>query len=922
MKKLYQYLLLLALASFVMLSPAQTPTTQGTEFWLSFMRNGYRSANGNDAERLTLIASAKRACSVTVTNPYTSLNRTFSIDDNAVVTYIISDVDGYNNQQGGTANKGIHVTSTDTISLYIANEAENSYDAANVLPVQALGSHYMIQSNKSLGEQQNHYNENRASFLVIATQDNTEVIITPSCQTWDGHAAGVAYQVNLNAGQCYHVLNRDAGTASNNDGDFTGTLVTSASNKPIAVFNGNCITSVPNNVSAGYDHVFEQAMPTDYWGKRFVVTSIYQKFSGMSADVVKITALYDNTTVTRDGSEFASLNSGQSATFNLELNTNPCSYLEADNPIGVSVYNHSHGSGYGTNYGDPSMVWISPVEQTVFEVTFSTFQAEHVEDHFVNLVCYTDHSDDVFLDGVQLNASFQPVAAAPEFSYSRFEVQPGAHTLRCPGGFVAYVYGYGDVEGYAYTVGSSAKVLTKQLYVDGVLSTELPEGYTICQNEQVEFRVETNYDIDHVTWNFGDGDMGTGIENSHRFTTPGSFNVESVIYREMNNEVLPFDTLSVSVHVNPIQYDTIYSTSCELTPGVYYDTLQSTQGCDSIVCTIMAYGDANVVEIEDVACQEYPFRDSIFTTSGRHEYLVEKQDGCDSLYVFNLTIGRPPEDTDTTIWSCEPFGFIWGEHLDHTMDITHQFTTAEGCVYDSVIHFILIEDGSVFDTIVACDSYSWSYGTHTETLTESGDYVDTIIGANGCESYFHLHLTLFNTPPFNEIKGLGNVPVATNYWPAEYYYFLDDSTGMDTNEVIWELSDNENGEWQFRPHGASCTVITYTMGTKVLSARSVGHGSCDKEVSFTINCSGYDVEEAALSHLKVYPNPVRKELIVEGEQLTGVVIYNLLGQKVKVVETTQESMLRVEVDDLPQGLYLIQVFTRYGNKTQIISVTE
>ena len=600
-------LLLLSLTVFsFFVCFSQNPTTQGTEFWLSFMRNGYRSANGNNAEKLTLIASAKRACTVTVTNPYTSLNSTFSINDNSVVTHIISDADGYNNQQGGMANKGIHVTSTDTISLYIANEAMNSYDAANVLPVQALGTRYMIQSNKSLGEQQSNLNENRASFLVIATQDNTEVIITPSCLTWDGHAAGVSYPVNLNAGQCYHVLNRNAGTSSNNEGDFTGTIVTSASNKPIAVFNGNCITSVPNNVSAGYDHVFEQAMPTDYWGKRFVVTSIYQKFPGMSADVVKITALYDNTAVTRDGSGFATLNSGQSVTFNLDLNTNPCSYLEADNPIGVCVYNHSHGNGYDTNYGDPSMVWISPVEQTIYEVTFSTFQAVHVHDHFVNLVCYTKHSDDVFLDGIHLNASFQPVATAPEFSYARFEILPGAHTLRCPGGFVAYVYGYGDVEGYAYTVGSSAKTLTKQLYVDNILSTELPNGYNVCQSGTVNFRLETNYEIDHVTWDFGDGGHGEGTSVSHEYDDAGSFNVESVVYRRIENAVNPFDTLTVTIHVNNL-------TAYQMPPVM--------------------------------ACEQYEWFDTVYTQTNHHlEHLVQNAtpEGCDSLYILDLTILTPP----------------------------------------------------------------------------------------------------------------------------------------------------------------------------------------------------------------------------------------------------------------------------------------
>ena len=976
------FIFLLSLA--VLPLGAQTPTTQGTDFWLSFMRNGYRTGA---SEKLTLIASAKEHCTVTVTNPSTSFQTSFEVSDNSVNTLVISDSDGYNDQQGGSAYKGLRVTATDTISLYIANEAENSYDAANVLPVAALGNHYMIQSNKSEGEQSNHYRENRAAFLVVATQDDTEVRITPKIQTWDGHAAGQTYTVALDAGQCYHVLNLNAGASTNSEGDFTGTIVESDSDKPIAVFNGNCITSVPGGLTYGYDHVFEQAMPTDFWGNRFVVTSIKQNYQGMSADLVKVTALNDNTTVTRDGSPLAQLNSGESTTFNLDLNTNPCSFLESDNPVAVFVYNHSHGSGYTTNYGDPSMVWISPVEQTVFEVTFSTFQAAHVTNHFVNVVCYTDHVQDLTLDGNNISESFETVIAAPEFSYARVAVQQGAHTLRCPGGFVAYVYGYGDVEGYAYTVGSSAKILTKQLYVNGILSSELPGDFGVCQNDDVTFHVATNYDIHHVDWNFGDNVTGTGEEITHAYANAGNFAVSSIIYRTIDNIVQPFDTLSVTVPVNPNKehdddvvytcedtylfnghyydvpgdYDvtmetqtgcdsivhihlqkeapTIYNmepiTTCASSvtidgtsydvPGEYNLPYQTTSGCDSIVHVTLLSGDQNILYLPPVTvCEQYDWFGEIVVSEGlnhlEHTVPNASPEGCDSLYIQDVTIGYPPMNSDTTISSCDSM-FYWGYWLNATMDVSHTFFTPEGCDYDSILHFILLPSGNTFDTIIECDSYSWFNGTSVVPLTESNDYEGVFIGENGCESHLYLNLTIKHTPPFNEIKGLSYVPVATNYWPGEYYYFLDDSTGMAPGSVLWELSDNENGEWDFRPHGASCAIVAYTMGTKVLHVSANDNGLCEKEAEKIINCTGYAVDETELNRLKVYPNPAQEELIVEGEQLTGIVIYNLLGQKLKEVKTAQSPVQKVDVSDLPQALYLVNVSTLMGNKTQLILVT-
>ena len=965
---------------------AQTPTTQGKEFWASFMRNGYNTSYGN-YNNFTLIASAKHACTVTVTNPITNWSDSFSVQENGVATYSVNRNQGYNDQMGGKANKGLFITSTDTISLYIANEAENSYDAANVLPASALGSQYMIQSYKAVGDQSSHPGDSRASFLVLATEDGTEVQITPSCMTYDNHAAGQPYTVTLNRGECYHVLNKNQGAATNTDGDFSGTTVVSAENKPIAVFNGNSITSVPGGLSTGYDHVFEQAMPTDYWGKRFVVTSTRcPSYMNLQPDQIKVIALNDNTTVTSNGAELFTLDAGQSDIFTMDLVSNPCTYLEADNPIAVFLYQHSHGSG-NPAYGDPSMVWISPVEQTVYEVTFSTFAVQEVEVHYVNVVCYSENVSQMTLDGVDISSSFRPVPAAPDFSYTRYQVDHSAHTLRCPGGFIAHVYGIGQAEGYAYSVGSSAKQLTKQLYVNDILSTELPNGYSVCQGETVSFRVETNYEFDHVEWEFGDNANAMGAEVTHAYASAGNFAVQSVVFRSIDNTVQPFDTLAVNLHVNPIkEHDNEVVVTCEETylfNGHYYDVpgdydvlmeaqtgcdsivhihlqyggpvtynmdpittcassimidgisydvpgeydlhYETTIGCDSIVHLSLLNGNQDVMYLPPVTvCEQYDwFGETIVNEGLNHlEHIVPNAtpEGCDSLYIQDVTIGYPPENPEVTIRSCDSM-FYWGYWLNGTMDVTYSFTTLEGCVYDSVLHFILLPSGESFDTIVECDSYTWFNGTNFETLTVSDDYEATFTGDNGCESHLHLNLTINHTPPFNYIKGLSNVAVSTNFWPGEYIYYLDDSTGMDTGTVIWELSDNANGEWDFHPHGASCTIVAYTFGTKVLSARTEVNGMCDKAVEKRINCSGFGVDDTELEQLKVYPNPAQSELIVEVDGLKAVALVNILGQRIKETTAEGENRVRISVEDLPQALYLVQVMTSHGNKTQLISVT-
>lgn len=910
--KIRRFLALFLLSLGMLPALAQTPTTQGRDFWVSYMKNGHRTSA---EDRITLIVSAKENTNVTVSNEnaYPPYNQTFRVNAGEVVIKPVPDNYGYNSQNEGVANTGVHVTSDQDISLYIGNESSNSYDAANVLPTNALGNLYTLQTCNSVYYQGNNNSANmRASFLVIATEDNTILEITPTVAT-PNHSAEETYTVALNQGQVYHVMTRNGSTTGNTNGDFSGTTL--VANHPVSVFSGNCLVSIPGGISTGYDHVFEQAMPTAYWGKKFVVTSSGFVNHGVGDDLVKITAFGDNTDVYRDGDILCHLRTGESFTFNMNLSSEPCTYLESNYPIAVYLYNHSHGTA-NPQYCDPSMVWISPVEQTIEEVTFSTFQVQEVNYHYVNIVCYTENVSEMTYDGVNIASEFSPVPGNNELSYVRKSIIHGSHTLSCPGGFVAYVYGIGEAEGYAYTVGSSAKVLTTQLFIDGQPYENYIEGYSTCQNTDLQFHVEANFDIHHVEWYFSDGYTDTGETVTHRFLDEGSWYLDVSIYK---NENTAESILHAVIHVSNEVHYSIDQISCDIPAGEYIDTLQTTMGCDSIVHTIVTPGAPHMGTIEAVACMEYVFRDSIFTTTGQHEYLVEKEVGCDSLYVLNLTIGNPPENPEITLPSCDSI-FYWGYWLNKTVDTTFTFTTLEGCVYDSVLHFILLESGETFDTVATCDSYAWFNGTNIETLTESDDYEAVITGDNGCESHLHLHLTISDSPPFSSILGLSNVAVSTNFWPGEYIYFLDDTTGMDTSTVTWTLSDNANGEWEFRPHGASCTIVTYTMTTKTLTA-TTGNGPCDKTVSKQINCSGFGVGETEQEPLKVYPNPAHDELIVEGEGLKSVALINLLGQRLKDVQADGEKEVRIAVDDLPRALYLIQVRTRDGNKTQLISVT-
>ena len=194
--------LLLAVASV----SAQT-STQGTEFWLSFMMNGYRYNDGAEWVSNGVMVSAKRNCSGVITNPVTGWSESFSVEAARVTFVSVPLEEGYNDLDETVASRGLKVVTTDTVSLYYYSCATNSFDGTFVMPIESVGSEYIIQTDaqSDLVVHEEIRDQYTSAFLVVATEDNTKVDITPTVRTISGHEAGQVISLTLDAGQTYSI---------------------------------------------------------------------------------------------------------------------------------------------------------------------------------------------------------------------------------------------------------------------------------------------------------------------------------------------------------------------------------------------------------------------------------------------------------------------------------------------------------------------------------------------------------------------------------------------------------------------------------------------------------------------------------------------------------------------------------------------
>lgn len=442
MKKLYLFIIL---SLFFCIQLTTAATTEGKAFWVSYFGFAPKESIPTvypEFETYILVAS-KNNCSGTIVNPNTGNSWPFTVTAGVVEKVVIPFDECYNTSKGDSAfvaNTGVFITTTDTASVVAGSFMNGSSDATGVLPLTTLGNSYLISTIPgSLS----------TSFLVVATEDNTQININLNDTIHDENTAQVMYlphvdyQITLNKGQVFFAM-----------GDsLTGSSIHSVNCKPIAVFAGDYGNMISDPCYAT-DLFFEQMYPINTWGKQFLVNPSFD--TRPSDSKVVIVSKADNTAVTvkKDGlNTVYTLNKGEYEEIDV---TNDGLYIESDNAVAVTQY-ITDASCAG--YGSPYMLWINPIEQQLTKTTFVTSPSANIIINQLEVFALTAKKDQTFLDGSSIGSNFVVCPQNTLYSVARFPILSNkVYSLTNPFGFNAYVYGltFGGVEeSYGYSVGGT-----------------------------------------------------------------------------------------------------------------------------------------------------------------------------------------------------------------------------------------------------------------------------------------------------------------------------------------------------------------------------------------------------------------------------------------------------------------------------------
>ena len=342
------------------------------------------------------------------------------------------------------------------------------------------------------------------------------------------------------------------------------------------------------------------------------------------------------------------------------------------------------------------------------------------------------------------------------------------------------------------------------------------------------------------------------------------------------------DTTFTANFERNISRQEIYDTICEGTTydfhgrdltqaGTYSDTLQTINGCDSIIVLTLSVNHVYHDTINVAICEGSVYTENGFNESeaGTYTQNLQTVNDCDSIVTLNLTVNSAltsiidAEICEGTTYSEN--GFEQSEAGTYTQTLQ----TSNGC--DSIVTLNLSMKPNSTTTFTATVCESTVYTENGFNASETGIYTRTMESANGCDSTITLDLTVNPSYQIGVLAIINRGETYTNFG----------------------FNESEAG--------------TYTQHLQTVDG-------CDSTIMLTLvvmmSLDDATVDEKAFIF---YPNPAKDFVILEFETLhesERVQIFDMRGRRVKTAEAgAGKKQMQIDVSDLSEGTYII----RFGN---------
>ena len=383
---------------------------------------------------------------------------------------------------------------------------------------------------------------------------------------------------------------------------------------------------------------------------------------------------------------------------------------------------------------------------------------------------------------------------------------------------------------------------------------------------------------------------------NYTYTTTNAAGCDSVVtlHLTVNQPAAMTDSRTVCANELPIVWNGVPFAGA----GTQTATLQTVNGCDSVVTMTLTVNQPTTAIDEHTVCGSFTWIDGNTYTASTNvpTFTLTNAAGCDSVVTLHLTV-RQPTTGDTTAAVCGSFEWH-GNTYTQSGNYTYTTTNAAGCDSVVTLHLTIQQPTTGDTTAVACESFTW-YGN---TYTESGDYTCVLSNAAGCDSVVTLHLTIHHTPVFN---------ISGN---------LEINQGQSTM-----LSVPNNAGWTYLWNtGETASFIIASPSVTSTYSITVTEGSCSASdsVIVTVNTGLNDHE---FGNLTVYPNPTTGIANVQftdyQNPITKIHLYDAYGKLVAVVAVNNDGTTQIDLSRFASGVYFVKAMAD-GNVVAVRKVVK
>ena len=373
--------------------------------------------------------------------------------------------------------------------------------------------------------------------------------------------------------------------------------------------------------------------------------------------------------------------------------------------------------------------------------------------------------------------------------------------------------------------------------------------------------------------------------------TTNSYNCDSLF--QLHLTVLPSYTSSVNAIFCA---GSVYNSPSGLSytqAGVYYDTLISSNGCDSIIQINLIENPVFQMTLFDTICQgdSIPFNQSFIRQTGVYTDTLSSLFSCDSIISMNLfVLPKITHSINTSFCLGSNYMLPSGQIISQPGFYVDTLVSFSGC--DSIISINLAALPSyrdtVFDTICQGDSYHLS---NNQIVTTSGIYLDSLMTGLGCDSIIVINLF---KESLDTTIGLVNDSLYSNQGNALYQWLdCDDNYKAISGATRQFYKPITNGRYALKIDYQSCVDTSDCVGVFNI-------GLIDQLENYLID---------------IYPNPTSSLININGyvgfwEKDFTIYLFDVSGKTLyQNSSKTYEGAINhtIDVSSLSQGIYTIQI---------------